>query len=114
MPVDGRGLRRYRGRRRPAGCAHPEQVDLALSAADQVTDRRQRVSRAAELALERSHYEVDRAERAFHAVDPENRLVARPIEARWEAKLTELAEAEQALQTAGDMLPPLPSRAELE
>jgi len=92
----------------------PEQVALALSAADQVTDRRQRVSRAAELALERSRYEADRAERAFHAVEPENRLVARTIEARWEAKLTELAEAEEALQAAGDMLPPLPGRAELE
>jgi len=92
----------------------PEQVALALSVADQVTDRRQRVSRAAELALERSRYEADRAERAFHAVEPENRLVARTLEARWEAKLTELAEAEEALQAAGDMLPPLPSRAELE
>jgi DNA invertase Pin-like site-specific DNA recombinase len=92
----------------------PEQVALALSAADQVTDRRQRVSRAAELALERSRYEADRAERAFHAVEPENRLVARTLEARWEAKLTELAEAEEALQAAGDMLPPLPGRAELE
>lgn len=92
----------------------PEQVALALAAADQVTDRRQRVTRAAELAAERARYEADRAERALHAVEPENRLVGRTLEARWEAKLTALAEAEQALEAARDTLPPLPGRAELE
>jgi DNA invertase Pin-like site-specific DNA recombinase len=92
----------------------PGQVTLALSAADEVTGRHQRVSRAAELAAERARYDADRAERALHAVEPENRLVARSLEARWEAKLTALAEAEQALDAARDTLPPLPSRAELE
>ena len=92
----------------------PRQVALALSAADEVTGRHQRVSRAAELAVERARYDADRAERAFCAVEPENRLVARSLEARWEAKLTALTEAEQALQAARDTLPPLPGRAELE
>jgi DNA invertase Pin-like site-specific DNA recombinase len=92
----------------------PEHVGLALAAADQVTDRCQRVSRAAELAAERARYEADRAERALHAVEPENRLVARTLEARWEAKLAALAEAEQALEAARDTLPPLPSRADLD
>ena len=92
----------------------PGQVALALSAAGQVTDRHQRVSRAAELAVERARYEADRAERSFHAVEPENRLVARTLEARWETKLAALAEAEQSLEAARDLLPPLPGRAELE
>ncbi|MGH3199720.1 MAG: recombinase family protein [Streptosporangiaceae bacterium] len=92
----------------------PGQVTLALSAADEVAGRHQRVSRAAELAVERARYEADRAERAFSAVEPENRLVARSLEARWEARLTALAEAGQALQDATDALPPLPGRAELE
>ena len=74
----------------------------------------QRVSRAAELAVERARYEADRAERAFCAVEPENRLVARSLEARWEARLAALAEAGQALQAARDTLPPLPSRDDLE
>ena len=91
----------------------PEQVALALSAADEVAGH-QRVSRAAELAVERARYEADRAERAFSQVEPENRLVARTLEARWEARLTSLAEAQQALEAASDALPPLPSRAELE
>lgn len=63
----------------------PEQVALALAAADEITSRHQRVSRAAEVAAERARYEADRAERAFNAVEPENRLVARTLEARWEA-----------------------------
>ena len=92
----------------------PGQVALALSAADEVAGRHQRVSRAAELAVERARYDADRAERAFCAVEPENRLVARSLEARWEARLAALTEAEQALQAAQDTLPPLPGRAELE
>ena len=92
----------------------PEQVALALSAADEVAGRHQRVSRAAELAVERARYDAGRAERALCAVEPENRLVARALEARWEARLAALAEAEQALEGARDALPPLPSRAELE
>src|SRR5215472_2154693 len=92
----------------------PGQVALALSAAGEVAGRHQRASRAAELAVERARYEADRAERAFSQVEPENRLVARSLEARWEARLAALAEAEQALQAAQDTLPPLPSRAELE
>jgi len=91
----------------------PEQVALAVAAAEQVTDRHQHASRAAELAVERAQYEADRAERTLAAVEPENRLVARNLEARWEARLAALAEAEQALQATGDTLPPLPSRADL-
>src|SRR6266478_2004648 len=92
----------------------PDQVALALSAADEVAGRRQRVSRAAELAVERARYDADRAERAFCAVEPENRLVARSLEARWEARLAALTEAEQALEAAQDTLPPLPGRNDLE
>ena len=92
----------------------PGQIALALSAADEVAGRRQRVSRAAELAVERARYEADRAERAFCQVEPENRLVARSLEARWEARLAALAEAGQALEAARDTLPPLPGRDDLE
>jgi DNA invertase Pin-like site-specific DNA recombinase len=93
---------------------NPHEVALALAAADAVADRHHRLGRAAELAVERARYEADRAERAFHAVEPENRLVARSLETRWETKLTALTEAEQALAAAREALPPLPDRAELE
>jgi DNA invertase Pin-like site-specific DNA recombinase len=86
----------------------PEQIRLAVAVADEVTARHDRAHRAAELALERARYEADRADRAFHQVDPDNRLVARTLEARWEAKLAALAEAETALATARQSRPRLP------
>lgn len=96
------------------GALTAEQVRLALAAAGEVTDRHQRAGRAAELAVERARYDAGRAERAFAAVEPGNRLVARSLETRREARLAELADAEQALEAAAEALPPLPGRAELE
>jgi DNA invertase Pin-like site-specific DNA recombinase len=93
---------------------NPEEVALALAAATEVADRHARSNRAAELAVERARYQADRAERAFLACEPENRLVARSLEARWEAKLVALAEAEQALAATQARLTPLPQPAELE
>jgi hypothetical protein len=55
----------------------PQQIQVALAAADEVADRQVRTHRAAELAAERARYAADRAERAFGQVEPENRLVAR-------------------------------------
>ena len=91
----------------------PGQVALALAAAEEVTDRRQRSVRAAELAVERARYDADRAERAFLACEPENRLVARSLEARWEARLAALAEAEAAVATQRSAQPELPSPGQL-
>jgi DNA invertase Pin-like site-specific DNA recombinase len=53
--------------------------------------------RAFEVTLERARYEADRARRQFDAVEPENRLVARGLEAEWEARLAEVHRAEQTL-----------------
>ena len=91
-----------------------EEISLALAAADEVADRRARHTRAAELAVERARYHADRAERALLAVEPENRLVARSFEARYESRLQELAEAEAALTQARTAKTPLPDRAELQ
>lgn len=91
----------------------PDHLALALAAADEVTVRRTRSLRAAELTVERARYAADRAERAHAACEPENRLVARSLEIRWEARLVDLAEAQAALGAAGAAAPPLPSAAEL-
>jgi hypothetical protein len=91
----------------------PGQIELALAAADEVAARHTRTHRAAELQAERARYHADRAERAFSLVEPENRLVARSLEARWEQALAALAEAEHALATARQARPPLPDRAAL-
>ncbi len=50
------------------------------------------------LAVERARYEAGRAERRYRAVEPENRLVARGLEAEWESGLRELAAAEAELR----------------
>jgi hypothetical protein len=50
------------------------------------------------LEVERAHYEAERAERRYRAVEPENRLVARGLESEWENRLRDLAAAEMELQ----------------
>jgi DNA invertase Pin-like site-specific DNA recombinase len=92
----------------------PDQLALALAAAEEVADRRARGIRALELRVERARYDVSRAERAFHRCEPENRLVARSLEQRWEEKLRELAAAEESLRAAQTNMTPLPSRTEVE
>jgi len=81
----------------------PEEIAVALAAADEIADRRARSDRALEL----------RVERAFHACEPENRLVARSLETRWETKLRELADAEAELAEQTKPAPE-PSREQLE
>ena len=91
----------------------PQEIALALAAADEVTARKTNHNRALELRVERTRYEAARAERAFHHCDPDNRLVARSLERRWEEKLRELAEVERELACQMNE-PALPSREQLE
>jgi DNA invertase Pin-like site-specific DNA recombinase len=49
------------------------------------------------LAVERARYEAERAERRYQSVEPENRLVARGLEAEWEKHLRELEQAQAEL-----------------
>jgi hypothetical protein len=52
---------------------------------------------SAESQLERKRYAAALAERQFNKVDPDNRLVAAELERRWEAALSEVRAAEEAL-----------------
>lgn len=99
--------------RRLLAALEPRELKLALAAADEVADRCARSTRAVELRVERARYEAIRAERAFHACEPDNRLVARSLETRWEQKLRELAEAEAELAEQNKPAPE-PSREQLE
>jgi DNA invertase Pin-like site-specific DNA recombinase len=47
------------------------------------------------LRLERARYEAKRAERQFDACDPENRVVARTLETRWNEKLVAIDKLEK-------------------
>jgi excisionase family DNA binding protein len=91
----------------------PQEIALALAAADEVQARRARSNRALELRVERARYDAARAERAFHRCDPDNRLVARSLETRWEQTLREIKDAEAEL--AEHTTPaPEPSREQIE
>ena len=91
----------------------PEEIALALAAADEVTDRQARSQRALQLRVERARYDAARAERAFHRCDPDHRLVARSLEQRWESQLKELGEAEREL-ACDTRTSPMPPRREIE
>ena len=91
----------------------PDQLALALAAADEVTARRARTIRAAELSVERARYDAEKAERAFLSCEPENRLVARSLETRWEARLVDLAAAETTLTAQRHAQTPLPAPEQL-
>ena len=75
----------------------PAELD-ALSRASRAQRQTETVLRSsAERQLERKRYAAALAERQFNRVDPDNRLVAGELERRWEAALSEVREAEEAL-----------------
>jgi len=75
----------------PAGLAASLQAIEELEADHEITLAQFRRE------LERARYGALRAERRYRAVDPENRLVARGLEAEWESTLQELKAAEAEL-----------------
>jgi DNA invertase Pin-like site-specific DNA recombinase len=85
----------------PAGI----EAAVKLTECAQLEDDEKR--KALELALERARYEEKRARRQFDAVEPENRLVAGELEARWNGALAQVAEAEARLAAAGNAAVPL-------
>jgi hypothetical protein len=54
--------------------------------------------------VERLRYQAALAQRQFNRVDPDNRLVAAELEARWEAALRELKQAEEAAAQADQIV----------
>lgn len=65
----------------------PAAVELSLQAAEDIQRDRERLHKHWQQRLERASYEADRAKRQYDAVEPENRLVARELERRWEQSL---------------------------
>jgi DNA invertase Pin-like site-specific DNA recombinase len=72
----------------------PAALEVSLRVARELERERSRIDALWEKKLQRARYEAERAERQYHAVEPENRLVARTLEHAWEEKL----HAERALQ----------------
>ena len=73
----------------------PAALELSLRAIENVEHERKRLHDQWRQTLERAQQDVARAERQYHAVEPENRLVGRTLEARWEEALKKQRQAEE-------------------
>jgi hypothetical protein len=73
----------------------PASLELSLRAIENIEQERKRLHDQWRLKLERVQHEVGRAERQYHSIEPENRLVARTLEARWEEALKKQRELEE-------------------
>ena len=71
----------------------PAAVDACLQAAEQLEHGHDAALAQHERQVEQARYHASRAERRYRAVDPDNRLVARGLEAEWEQALREVADA---------------------
>jgi hypothetical protein len=66
----------------------PAALEASLAAVAEVARERAELSRQWRLRLERAKSEAERAARQYQACEPENRLVGRELERRWEESLT--------------------------
>jgi DNA invertase Pin-like site-specific DNA recombinase len=85
----------------------PGAIETTLAALAVLERERQVLDRHWQLRLERARYEVQRAQRQYDAIEPENRLVARQLETRWNAALQALEQLEQdyAIVRRTELLP---------
>jgi DNA invertase Pin-like site-specific DNA recombinase/ribosomal protein S27AE len=76
----------------------PASLEICLSAAEEIDEERARLDKQWQHRLERAAIASDRASRQYQAVEPENRLVARTLEANWEKALGELEDLREQYQ----------------
>jgi DNA invertase Pin-like site-specific DNA recombinase len=72
-------------------------IQAALEAAEQMQQKRCDLRTAIELELEQAHYEARLAARRYESVDPDQRLVAAELEARWNSALQKVKVLESKL-----------------
>lgn len=66
----------------------PSALEVSLRVAEDLEQERKNLSAHWDKQLERAKYEVERAYRQYNAAEPENRLVARMLEKKWEEVLS--------------------------
>ena len=76
----------------------PAALEVSMAAAAQAEDERAMLDKLWRQRLERARYAADRARRQYQLAEPENRLVARQLEAGWEAALAGTARLEADYQ----------------
>jgi DNA invertase Pin-like site-specific DNA recombinase len=65
----------------------PEALEISLQVAEDIERERKDLLAHWDKQLERAHYEVERAYRQYNIAEPENRLVVRTLEKKWEEAL---------------------------
>ena len=75
----------------------PAALDACLQAARQLEDGHDAALAQHRRQVEQARYNASKAERRYRAVNPDNRLVARGLEAEWEQALRQLSDAEAEL-----------------
>jgi DNA invertase Pin-like site-specific DNA recombinase len=87
-------------------------VEAAVVAAEQMEQQRQELRKSLELELEQACYEARLAARRYDSVDPEQRLVAAELEARWNSALQKKRDLEERLESFDREISqaPLPDR----
>jgi hypothetical protein len=78
----------------------PLALQTALAVSAELTQRSADADRIRAASVERARYAADAARRRYLAVDPSNRLVADTLEADWNHKLRELADAQDDYERA--------------
>jgi hypothetical protein len=72
----------------------PAALEASLTAASAVEEQRRQSAQQWHQRIERAKYDAERAGRQYHACEPENRLVARTLEQRWDELLREVTRLE--------------------
>ena len=84
----------------------PAALEASMAAVADIKGERAQLQRHWQLRRERAQYEVERAARQYHACEPENRLVARELERRWEEALLEQRKLSDAFERWQRAAPP--------
>jgi DNA invertase Pin-like site-specific DNA recombinase len=84
----------------------PAALQAALEAAEAGDSAAQAARAQWQHQLEQARYQAQLAQRRYQNVDPDNRLVARGLEAAWESALHAVQAAEQQLQRTEQQHPP--------
>jgi DNA invertase Pin-like site-specific DNA recombinase len=77
----------------------PGAIEAAMATAASTVEQTTASQRAVELELREAQYEAERARRQDDAVEPEHRLVAATLEARWNAAMARVQRLEERLAT---------------
>lgn len=76
----------------------PSAIEAAVLVASEASTKQDEVIDSLLMDIKAARYAADRAGKQYHAVDPDNRLVADELERRWNQALERVYEVEQRLQ----------------